>query len=75
MQSIHSIGNVYESIPLEHFSTDVIVEDDGNENQDENKMYADNPDHVYDRTFKHRPYLNQQPHLYHVVSELKLKRL
>ena len=75
MQSIHSIGNVYESIPLEHFSTDVIVEDDGNENQDENKMYADIPDHVYDRTFKHRPYLNQQPNLYNVISELKLKRL
>nr|XP_022326203.1 cubilin-like [Crassostrea virginica] len=34
VQSIHSIGNVYESIPLEHFSTDVIVEDDGNENQE-----------------------------------------
>lgn len=74
-QSVHSIGHVYESIPLEHFSTDVILEDDGNENQDENKMYADISDHVYDRTFKHRPYLNQQPNLYHVISELKLKRL
>ena len=54
---------------------DVILKDDGNDNQDDKGTYVDIPDHVYDRTFKHRPYLNQQPNLYPMISELKSKHL
>ena len=31
---------------------DVILKDDGNDNQDDKGTYVDIPDHVYDRTFK-----------------------
>ena len=73
--TIQSIGTLYESIPLDHFSKDVILKDDGNDNQDDKGTYVDIPDHFYDRTFKHRPYLNQQPNLYPMISELKSKHL
>lgn len=53
----------------------VILKDDGNDNQDDKGRYVDIPDRVYDRSFKHRPYLNQQPNLYPMISELKSKHV
>lgn len=54
--TIQSIDNLYESIPLDHFSKDVVLKNDENENQEEKGTYVNIPDHVYNRTFKHRPF-------------------
>lgn len=58
-----SDGNLYESIPLEHFS----IEDTTPE---ENWVYIEVPEHtcMYDKTFEHRPRVNVNPNLYHLIS-------
>lgn len=66
-KSVVSVGNVYESIPLEHFSIkDAIPEEDED-------VYTEVPEHVYDKTFEHRPHVNVNPNLYQLLSELKTK--
>lgn len=66
-KSVVSVGNVYESIPLEHFSIkDAIPEEDED-------VYTEVPEHVYDKTFGHIPHVNVNPNLYQLLSELKTK--
>ncbi|XP_052712189.1 mannan-binding lectin serine protease 1-like [Crassostrea angulata] len=66
-KSVVSVGNVYESIPLEHFSIkDAIPEEDED-------VYTEVSEHVYDKTFEHRPHVNVNPNLYQLLSELKTK--
>uniref|UniRef100_A0A8W8JXC5 CUB domain-containing protein n=1 Tax=Magallana gigas TaxID=29159 RepID=A0A8W8JXC5_MAGGI len=60
-KSVASDGNLYESIPLEHFS----IEDTTPE---ENWVYIEVPEHMYDKTFEHRPRVNVNPNLYHLIS-------
>lgn len=67
-KSVASDGNLYESIPLEHFSIeDAIPEED--------EVYIEVPEHMYDKTFEHRPRVNVNPNLYHLISELKTKNI
>lgn len=66
-KSVASVCKVYESIPLEHFSIkDAIPEEDEG-------VYIEVPEHVYDKTFKHRPRVNVNPNLYQPILELKTK--
>lgn len=66
-KSVVSVGNVYESIPMEYFSIkDAIpVEDEG--------VYTEVPENVYDKTFEYRPHVNVNPNLYQLISELNTK--
>lgn len=67
-KSVVHVGNVYESIPLEHFSIkDTIQEEDED-------VYTEVPEHVYDKTFEHRPHVNVNTNLYQLLSELKTKK-
>lgn len=66
-KSVASVGNIYESIPMEHFSIkDAIPEEDEN-------VYIEVPEHMYDKTFEHRPRVNVNANLYQLISELKTK--
>lgn len=68
-KSVASVGNVYESIPLEHFSIkDAIPEEDEG-------VYTEMPEHMYDKTFEHRPRVNVNANLYQLISELKTKNI
>lgn len=66
-KSVTSVGNIYESIPMEHFSIkDAIPEED-------ESVYIEVPEHMYDKTFEHRPRVNVNANLYQLISELKTK--
>lgn len=66
-KSVASVGNTYEIIPMEHFSIkDAIPEEDEN-------VYTEVPEHIYDKTFEHRPRVNVNANLYQLLSELKTK--
>lgn len=66
-KSVTSVGNIYESIPMEHFSIkDAIPEED-------ESVYTEVPEHMYDKTFEHRPRVNVNANLYQLISELKTK--
>lgn len=65
-KSVASVGNVHESIPLEHF----LIEDSMPE---EDEVYIEVPEHMYHKTLKHRPRVNVNPILYHLTSDLKSK--
>lgn len=66
-KSVASVGNIYESIPMEHFTIkDSIPEEDEN-------VYTEVPEHMYDKTFEHRPRVNVNANLYQLISELKTK--
>lgn len=66
-KSVASVGNIYESIPMDHFSIkDAISEED-------ECVYTEVPEHMYDKTFEHRPRVNVNPNLYQLISELKTK--
>ena len=64
---VRNRGTLYEAIPLDHFSKVLVLKNDENEKKEEKGTYVDIPDHVYNRTFKHRPFLNHQPNLYHMI--------
>lgn len=66
-KSVASVGNVYESIPLEHFSIKYAIP------EEDESVYTEVPEHVYDKTFEHRPRVNVKPNLYQLLSELKTK--
>ena len=68
-ESLMSVANVYESIPLEHFSRDDIMEEDG-----EAGMYVDLPENVYDRSFVRRTRVNVNTNFYALITELKNKK-
>lgn len=67
-KSVASVGNVHESIPLEHF----LIEDSMPE---EDEVYIEVPEHMYHKTFEHRPRVNVNPILYHLTSDLKSKNI
>ena len=64
-----SVANVYEFIPLEHFSHDYIIEE-----EEEGGVYVDLPEHVYDRSFVKRTRANGNTNFYALVTELKNKK-
>nr|XP_022320849.1 CUB and sushi domain-containing protein 3-like isoform X2 [Crassostrea virginica] len=68
-KSVMSVANVYESIPLEHFSHDDIMEED-----EEGGVYVDLPEHVYDRSFVKRTRANGNTNFYALITELKNKK-
>nr|XP_022326205.1 hepatitis A virus cellular receptor 1-like isoform X2 [Crassostrea virginica] len=68
-KSVMSVANVYESIPLEHFSNDDIMEED-----EKGGVYVDLPEHVYDRSFVKRTRANGNTNFYALISELKNKK-
>ena len=68
-ESLMSVANVYESIPLEHFSRDDIMEENG-----EAGMYVDLPENVYDRSFVRRTRVNGNTNFYALITELKNKK-
>lgn len=52
---------------MEHFSIkDAIPEED-------ESVYTEVPEHMYDKTFEHRPRVNVNANLYQLISELKTK--
>lgn len=66
-KSVASVGNIYESIPMDHISIkDAIPEED-------ESVYTEVPEHMYDKTFEHRPRVNVNANLYQLLSELKTK--
>lgn len=65
-ESVMSVANLYESIPLEHFSRDEIMEED-----EEGRIYVDLPENVYDRSFIKRTRVNGTTNFYALVTELK----
>ena len=68
-ESVMSVANVYESIPLEHFSHDDITEED-----EEGRMYVDLPENVYDRSFVKRTRVNGNTKFYALIAELKNRK-
>lgn len=66
-KSVVSVENMYESIPMEHFSNEEGILE-GNK-----VLYMDVPQNVYDKAFQHRPHVNVNANMYGLMSELKRK--
>ena len=67
---VRNRGTLYESIPLDHFSKVLVLKNDENEKKEEKGTFVVIPDHMYIRTFKHRPFLDHQPNFYHMILSL-----
>lgn len=66
-KQVASVDNVYESIPMEHFSNEEGI-------LEENKvLYMDVPQNVYDKAFQHRPRVNVNANMYQLMAELERK--
>ena len=62
------VGDVYECVPLEHFSKDIVFSTKGD------RTYVDIPYRVYENTFVSSLHLNENAQVYRLIPELKLKK-
>jgi hypothetical protein len=56
---VYSVANVYESIPLDHFSQEDAIQEEQEENP-----YVAVAENVYDKAFMKRPHMGTKNNLY-----------